>query len=358
MINYKAKCIELMELACEHENISNKRNWIIGLSHNGPHKDIETPIRIVSHLLYASCFLIESGKKEYEKLAREALEYIFSNQARPMNAAFHCRVNPSKDFSNGLVGQAWVLEALMYASEVLNEPEARRLAYEVFMQHKWDEQKCSWYTLNVDGSSLNVNLTFNQQLWFAYIGLQFRKHEEPYKRAQQFVLEVLPNVEIYKDGVIYHDSCSFKKSKRENGIFYRSKKVLRNIFTKTKENKRLHSVGYHSFNLVPIKYIIDCVGDNIIEQKKLDKMFGVCLSERFISELNFSKFSYPYNPVGFELAYSLQEGYEEILNKQLEYIKFKDKGVFVNASYDENLSVARLYEFARCFRYNNNLNNI
>ena len=38
-----------------------------------------------------------------------------------MNATFYCRLNPEKDFSNGLIGQAWVIEALVEAHKLTKE---------------------------------------------------------------------------------------------------------------------------------------------------------------------------------------------------------------------------------------------
>ena len=111
-----------------------------------------------------------TGEKGYRDAALRAVEYITASERRPMGATFWVRKNPEKDFSNGLIGQAWVIESLAYAAEYLGDDRLKGIAEEVFMLHPFDEKMARWRIVNVDGSYGPADMTFNHQLWFAAAG--------------------------------------------------------------------------------------------------------------------------------------------------------------------------------------------
>lgn len=138
---------------------------------NGPYNDPETPVRNTAHWLITLLKAYElTGASDFKNAATKAADYLLSPESCPMNAAFFCRKNPQKDFSNGLIGQAWVIEALVIAADLLkNEPYVDK-ALEVFEKHFFDKKLGLWRILNVDGSYAAIDMTFNHQLWFAMSG--------------------------------------------------------------------------------------------------------------------------------------------------------------------------------------------
>lgn len=101
--------------------------------HNGPYFDEETPVRNTSHwIIIFSCLYKLTSKEIYRIYASKYLSYLFSSDSRPMNASYFCRKNKEKDFCNGLMGQAWVMEALLYYHEVFNHKPSYELAEEIF----------------------------------------------------------------------------------------------------------------------------------------------------------------------------------------------------------------------------------
>ena len=92
---------------------------------NGPYHDSETPVRNTAHWLITmlKAFEISQAKPDFIDSAWRAVQYLLSPSARPMNATFFCRTNPEKDFCNGVIGQAWVIEALAIAGRKLNDPQ-------------------------------------------------------------------------------------------------------------------------------------------------------------------------------------------------------------------------------------------
>ena len=215
------------------------KNGSFPAGHNGPYIDPETPVRNTAHWLVTLCYLFkETGESKYRDSAESAADYLLSKEARPMGASFWCRKNPEKDFANGLMGQAWTIEALVYASEVLKRDDCYKLAEEVFILHPWDGKASLWRRVNVDGSYKSFDGTFNHQLWFAAAGAMLKKTKTAVERADAFLNNVAVNVELYKNGVVCHNSVidySLIKSKRslKNNILF-----LINKYKKIKNRKK------------------------------------------------------------------------------------------------------------------------
>ena len=138
---------------------------------NGPYHDPETPVRNTAHWLVSllKAYAI-SGDVRLKDAAWRAANYLSSSETRPMRATFFCRTNPEKDFCNGLIGQAWTIEALVTAAEALEEPQYLDLAREVFLLHPFNQRTGLWRCVNVDGSYTQVDMTLNHQLLFAASG--------------------------------------------------------------------------------------------------------------------------------------------------------------------------------------------
>ncbi len=320
---------------------------------NGPHGDIETPVRNTAYWLYTLCWLIKQGHKELQSNANMAAEYLLSDVARPMKAAFWCRSNPEKNFSNGLIGQAWVIECINYAAKILNRGDLTQLAIEVHSMHKWNDDVNAWHFLNVDGSHGSIHGTFNQQLWFAAVGAQIDGYERGKKLALKYLDSVKENLWLYNDGVIFHDTRSYKKpALLKAGVKF----FLRDVSNTIKlylclKSKRKRSVGYHAFNLVAFKYL-----QNIFPEHKFwgsnvnTKISNVYCNSRYVEDLNNNKFSYPYNPAGYEYAFFLDgdlTGIENMIVNQKEVVTISNKGVKIRDSFDESMTKSRLYELCR-----------
>ncbi len=114
------------------------------------------------------------------------------------------RNNPEKDFSNGLIGQAWVIEALDYAARKLGDDRLVKLAEDVFLRHPFDERKGRWQVVNVDGSYDPVDMTFNHQLWFAAAGSFLKENSRIRQQVRRFMDTLDTNLEIYDNGLIVH----------------------------------------------------------------------------------------------------------------------------------------------------------
>jgi hypothetical protein len=325
--------------------------------HNGPYDDKETPVRNTSHWLITFCYLYKyTGENCYKDAALKALEYLMSRPARPMGGSFYIRKNPKKDFCNGVMGQAWVIESLIIASKILNRPDAYDLAEQVFLLHPFDESRGVWLRVAVDGSHMSEDVTFNHQLWFAAISLELDRTPGAIDCGLIFFKKHAESVELYPNGVIYHGS-RIKKFREE------SKKGLKSIidfiieFLYSKKRKKSlfqKSVGYHGFNLYAYARIYKKLPElKFFQSNKYSKMLEVTLSSNFIDALRKSPYAYPYNPPGIEIAYALSAaGYDlsvihGYLKEHFNLTFNRELGEFNTLlSTDKVTSAARLYELA------------
>jgi hypothetical protein len=139
--------------------------------HNGPYHDPETPVRNTGHWLITFLKAHDlSGDPRFHDAASRAARYLSSNAARPHDATFVHRTSLYKDNCNGLIGQAWTIEALVAGADRLDMPHLTALAKKVFLLHEFDGEFGLWQITEIDGSSLGYDPTFNHQLWFAAAG--------------------------------------------------------------------------------------------------------------------------------------------------------------------------------------------
>ena len=238
----------LRSIAVHWSNTLLNKGFIDGLA-NGPYGDTETPVRNTCHALTA----LSKAYNYYEDCqfkagAKSALDYLFSTEARPCDAAFICRLNPHKDFSNGLVGQAFVIESLLAAFNSFKVQRCLDTAINLYQQHFWDDEFCLWRRLSVDGSYLPFDFTLNHQIWFASESSYLPANVSSI-HVKKFLDHLESKITIYPDGCIFHNSyvnyslsdSQFKHNSKRAVSFYK-------FITKSKM-LRSKSVGYHCFNL-------------------------------------------------------------------------------------------------------------
>jgi len=277
--------------------------------HNGPYYDKETPVRNTSHWLITMLKAYKlSGKNLFKNSAYKAAEYLTTSEARPMKATFLSRLNPEKDFCNGLIGQAWVIEALILASQILEDYRYKKLAKTVFLTHPFNYEIGLWRIVNIDGSYRSYDMTFNHQLWFAAVGGMI--DSKPDSRIGKRVIRFLDcaqknHLMASRSGRIQHAIVDSP-----------TRKVLRNYFnfifhplkSKTQKTEIIQKeIGYHAFNLYAFAILKEIFTEHSIWKAK--KIFSIL---EYINNIEFKKgiennrFAYPYNPPGFEVGYSLQ----------------------------------------------------
>lgn len=278
---------------------------------NGPYRDPETPARNTAHWLITMLKAYEiSNESRFKDSAWRAVQYLLSPSVRPMNAAFFCRKNPEKDFCNGLIGQAWIIEALAIAGIKLQDSKYIKLARNVFMLHPFDHKAGLWRRLNVDGSYNSFDMTFNHQLWFASAGsLLDRDSDNSISSVITRFLDCIltSHLNIDRSGRIIHSilmpTTSLKKMVKS--IFFL--RGSNNIYTKNK-SKTTKEIGYHAFNMYAFSMLKQYIPEHPLWQStKLLSTLNFINKAEFVNGLENNIYGYPYNPPGIEVAFTIQE---------------------------------------------------
>lgn len=319
--------------------------------HNGPYHDPETPVRNTSHWMIIFLKAFEVSKDERFRVAAEkCLSYLMGPDARPMRRTFWHRSREGKDATNGVIGQAWTIEALVVAYQEFKRDDILALASEVFKLHPYNERLNGWKVVGLDGNIAGFDYTFNHQLWFAAIGtlIMSLTNETDLNGVKSFVRNLTNNLQTYSDGVIKHVPPFYLKS----NFFQKLKTFASSI--KSRSHLYSKSVGYHAFNLYALVMIDERMPSlNILKANKIKKAIDIVSTKKFETYLNQSKYGYPYNPVGIELAYVMQRLHREDerefwLNEQIsKTFDFRKKLMVKGNPFDVNTAATRIYEAVR-----------
>ena len=273
---------------------------------NGPYRDPETPARNTAHHLILLLHAWElSGEPRWRQAAEAALAFLLAAELRPMQASFWCRRNPAKDFCNGLVGQAWVLEALLAATDRLADPRPLQLASAVFHAHAFDPQVAAWHSLHVDGHLGPIDPTLNHQLWFAVQAAELARRGDAEARARlEHFLQRLPSrLLLYPSGLIRHENPFWQGSSPGAALLgvIKLAKAL-----PTEPRLQAKSLGYHAFNTVALARLLPAMTPEQRSAPSLRRIFALLRSQRFRRAVATAPYGYEYNPPGLEVPLSLR----------------------------------------------------
>ena len=346
---------DLIKLAADFGLTIQREDGSFPPGHNGPYFDQETPVRNTGHWIITFLKIYEiNGDSKFLDGAHKAVNFLLSEKARPMKAAFWHRKNLENDFSNGLIGQAWSMEALSVAAEYFDNPDILETAHHVFLMHPFDEKQGLWRRIGVDGSYLSIDGTFNHQLWFAAAGVLLEKHsknDEIDKRLNLFMKNVAENLSLYPSGLISHQL-------RSRNLAQRVKRLLRLSDHFPRKEIKYKAVGYHPFNLYAFALLKDSFPNHSFwESRKFKALWVYANTEKYRKELGKSKFGYAYNPPGFEMPFALEifggqmpdrrEKQEKWLTEQIRLCFDFDSGLMIKGTKDPETHSARIYEATR-----------
>lgn len=323
--------------------------------HNGPHNDQETPVRNTSHWIIANLYAWKyTGERSFRDVAEAGIDYLIKTVTHSGNYSVVSRTRKGKDRSNGLIGQAWIIEALGEAGWVLNREDALLVGESLFRRHRFDDSVCAWLTAPTNVHEVaKFDRTFNHQLWFAATGaILVRCGIGVHGPIRNFIDNKVANMKQYPNGLIHHSNPYFiaNNAKQKLLSFARHARVLMNG-----EKVYTMSVGYHTFNTYALALIEKCMPDlEIASMGSVRRALGFLGSEEFQSNVGRSPYSFAYNPPGFEAAFSLSvlDGVVEpleipLMRAQVELNYDETAGHFTKNVADVYTSAARVYEAAR-----------
>lgn len=225
---------------------------------NGPYGSKDTPVRNTGHWLIIYAYLWKrTGYYHYRKIAEIFAKYLLSIQSRSQSGAIPCMEEGGQDSLNGLIGQAWTIEALVYAYQTLGHKKYLRCAIQIFKSQKFDYRTGFWKRVEPDGKILDYDMTLNHQVWFGMSGRMILSCIED-RRIREQVERHFDRVHkeyfgIHADGLIRHFGAM--KRLRKSFLALYTKQYIKYAGLTTgllKEDKvdiMKQEQGYHVFEL-------------------------------------------------------------------------------------------------------------
>lgn len=296
--------------------------------HNGPYHHPETPLRNQGHwLITFSRLYMWTGDDKYLQQVEKLATSIADQKHRPNGYSFLHRNVKGKDRCNGLMGQAWSIEALAAATATLQDQKYAKIASDVFLQHPFNNALGLWNVLEVDGSINPIDNAFNHQLWFAAAASFILDQESVIEeRVHDFLAKIWDNVSILDSGLIYHEledvkEDTFRTVVASNNLFSArdlASQILQKLGLKAKslspeERKRIQwekmlnkSIGYHSFNTYAFALLRSNIEQHVIwGQEKFLRIIAYLFTNEYNKNIENNRYSYAYNPPGYEIPYTL-----------------------------------------------------
>lgn len=352
------------------DELSNKE-FIDGGS-NGPYNCVDTPVRNSAHwcVTFSYLYNITKEKKYYEAIIKLS-NYILKIEGESASGSIKCMDGKNFTDTNGLIGQAWAIEGLLFAYKTTKKEKYLNCAKKIFDSQEFDFNEGEWYQIDTNGINRGFDVAFNHQLWFAAIGLELNnyvKNEKISFKIEKYIEKLDDNFKIYGNGMIKH----LGRRKKKLPIVNKIKKSIKRLYplSITKKNPDTLSIisfesAYQLFNLY---------GFAIIKQYKPDLPFFY--SKKFLKALNYGmnikklnkifnthpnynektcKYAYPYNSPAFEYGYIAEVfNYEysndliiELLNIQKELCYCDKSKCYDKNTFDANTLTARIYELVR-----------
>jgi hypothetical protein len=346
--------------------------------HNGPYYDQELPARNTAHVMMLMLRVHEiTGERRFRDSALRALGYVTAAERRPMGAAYWMRENPEKDFANGLIGPAWIIEALVYAGRALEDSGLTGLAETLFLLHPFDPRTARWQTVNVDGSYAGVDRTFNHQLWFAAAGGMLKGNQVIGERVERFLDALGNNLKLYQSGLIMHPLGGIPRLGVRGKIKRFAKRLANQSGSKRVDPVVNKAIGYHAFNTYAFGFMSESFPSHAFwASERFLRLIGFLKTTEYRDGLEFfcgaasgkgkalpfNRFGYAYNPPGIEVAFTVQsfgslfgeEGprlISEWMGQQLERTYDSQVGLMVRNTDDPSTLAARIYEAVRLADY-------
>ncbi|WP_432472050.1 hypothetical protein [Amphritea sp. HPY] len=315
--------------------------------HNGPYFDIETPIRSTSHWLVTYSVLYSiTNESRYRVLAILLANFLVDAPGYVRSGVFIHRQKKSKDWCNGVIGQAWVIEALVTAGKTLERPDLLQKAKEAALSFRFDRSSRAWKKKDPCTSRWSVDYTLNHQLWFAAAISEIGDPE--LRQSVEAFMDGLSEgaLRVHNNGLISH--LMYKRT--AHGIWVQVRYAIAGIRNKNKIREKEY--GYHLYNLHPLARLFKIMPDHpLFSSEMLKSSIALVSTPEFLEQLSQSAYAYPYNAPAFELPLLADTFGVKLSNdvaiKQINEHLIESSSVtgFINNCPDSVTLNARIYEY-------------
>ncbi|MCG9700553.1 hypothetical protein L1D19_10540 [Vibrio natriegens] len=329
--------------------------------HNGPYIHHETPIRNTSHFVVLLANLLktelESEKEKcFKKHLNQLIRYLVDANPYFKKGQFIQR-GLANDTCNGVIGEAWVIEALSIESDSLDaDNQSNRVTILEAMSTRadFDRTYSFAYRFDCQKGKLTPDFTFNHQLWLAAC-LEDSKIHNKSDFVNSFLSSALNGAfQIRDNGLINHLYHGRTLKNKINKLAYKRAELTKGKKVNYKER------GYHLFNLFAFSKIYAkqpnnafFSSDNFCKSLKyvsLDVLDALSSEDNvYGSHYNVSAFELPFIYQTFAckgLIALSQEEYESYMNRELDKYWNAEHKCFCNNDVDLMTFMARVYELS------------
>lgn len=333
---------------------------------NGPHGHLDTPVRNTSHYLVIYGYLYKKTLNEkYLEICKKFADFLCTEQSKSISGAIQCMIHNDFDYLNGLIGQAWAVEGLLYFYDIIQDVKYLDAAYNIYCSQIYDYKLHLWHRIELDGTDLGVDYTYNHNVWFAACGFKLAELKGDSEINSQ-IIDFLTHgtkrdFRTYKNGLLKHTIGLRNMSNKEN-----IKKIIKILCTPVRKlyprKLDLHYIeyAYHIFDMYAFEILKEKYGYlDLFSTSKFKKAEELACNldwynRKNIQKKSFNVFSYSYNSPAFEIPYvclASKKLETEVIDTAFEISKklmyCDESKMFTKDNYDVELFNARCYEIVR-----------
>ncbi len=350
--------------------IEQKKDEYLGLEHakaghNGPYNMRETPIRNTAHWIVSFSIMYKITREEdYKKIIEKFSQYLLDAVQNSKNGAVRCMYEDGFSSTNCLIGQAWAIEGLVSAYDILRWEKLLDAAERIFFSQEYDDKVHSWDMIDVDGYNLGKDIAFNHILWFAMAGgkiVQRRVNEEIERQVVDCINCIESHILVYKNGLISHFAVQNESLVRD--LKTKIKKYICEFTGKgipgRKNNWVEYERAYHLYSIYAIALIYQLYPQSkLFKSNKFQRIKEYGLKTDNFKRFNEKKdYAYFYNSPAFEypvVAYVFNALDREVKEEELFEIHInstynKMSNDFSKDAVDTETLNARIYEIMQYY---------
>lgn len=269
---------------------------------NGPYKMIQLPTRNTAHWIISFSIMYKFTKNiEYKEVTKRFTDYLVTEIKKDNYAVRYLRDNYN------IIGLAWIIEALIYASDLLEDAELLVTAKKIFLSQKYDKKKHIWIAVNREGKDSGIDVAFNHNLWFAMAGAKLCNKNrccEIESEVLDFLNFINNHFMTYSNGLICHFIRNSGDKLRDAKHFIRKVvfQITQKDFPWKKRNWVEYERSYHLFSMYAFAQLKLIYPDlDLFNKKKFAQMLSYTLdANNFLKFDDAFLYSYAYNSPAYE----------------------------------------------------------
>jgi len=336
---------------------------------NGPYLDLESPVRNTAHWLATLSIGSHLGVPGARAIGHAAVAFLLSDHPFRHNGRMIHRQRHPKDWCNGVIGDAWVVEGLALAGRFLEHDVAAATALRLAASQPHAHRDRAWERVDPGGRRTRVDRTLNHQLWFAAGAAETSQDGSAPEgaavrgRIREFLDRGAAGAfGLREDGTIDHHLRRVATGSGASILdIRRSVRTMRSRLD-ARELRRTteRDTGYHLYVLLALARLRTALpGHALWNLPGLRAALRRAADRTFLASLETNPYAYPYNAPGFglplissifsDLEPALIDRSEEAWEQQVAKTWDEGSARFGRGTSDGLTLAARVYELGLSF---------